>query len=158
MLSIFFAITPLSNIHDFLIHAHSLSVYALWLSALHYAIPYLFHYFLWQHNLFIYALFLFTLTFSGTQSGRRTRAGCVLKHVSLLYETQSMNITVLRLQKDLPHFTKKRKFSIVRLRPGDVTPSSAAETSDTEAITAVLNDHVAYIFKKQSDPSWTDQS
>jgi competence transcription factor ComK len=77
-----------------------------------------------------------------------------------------MTITNLRLQR-LPVFPKTLKFSIMRVILQDVTPSSVAQNSGTEAITAVStkipalrnptlcrwvfagasNDHAAYIFK-----------
>jgi hypothetical protein len=78
-----------------------------------------------------------------------------------------MTITFSSAAKRPPAFYETRNVSIVRVSLWDATPSSVAETSDSEAITAVStkipalcnptlcrrvfrdvsNDHAAYIFK-----------
>jgi hypothetical protein len=55
-----FALTSLPNVLHFLFYALSISGNALWLAALNYTNPYLFHYFL--------------SLFSGSQPGRKARA------------------------------------------------------------------------------------
>ena len=79
-LPLFFAVMPLANLHQLLIFALSFPVYGClsWFIS-----NYVSHLFISGISFLIHAFFMYAHFFSGTQLGRKTRAGCTNIKTSL---------------------------------------------------------------------------